>query len=419
MLIFVKCLFYDVVVASSLNSISVKNNSDHSTVIIRCNAAPGYKVFLLHNPERMVIDLSEIIRIQNVNMFPMNFDGNNLIRHIRANVSVHCQSTRIVCDLNYMSDIKTIIQKKVGKIYHVILMVSKKRITQSKLSTQRSYSIIDYKTCCTLNNNKELIDNQKKIINVQYKEKVNSSGQERCPIIVAIDAGHGGHDPGATSYYGIHEKNITFSIAKKLKKKLDSDPIFRTIMIRDGDYFLSVMARSDLARRKKANILVSIHADSSLNSKVKGASVWILSNQRVKSEMSHWLQQCKEKYAELLGGLGYVLTHYNIDPYFNHLILDLQFGYTQRVGYGIATHVLNQLKNVGFLHKNIPECSGFGVLRSPDIPSILVETGFISNLQEGRLLATDKYQERIAEALYKGLKSYFIGTQKKKLFSCT
>lgn len=408
--------FYcDSVIASILNSISIKNNANQSIVTICCNIIPSYTIFSLQKPERIVIDLFNISKIQK-HIFPIKFDNCNLIQRIRIGTSVHIKSIRIVCDLHYVSNIQTITQKKIGKNYCIILFVAKSMISISDYNNQNlsSITVENQKKCIVLNKKDKYFLNQIKTRNINTKQRNYDHIKIKCPIIVAIDAGHGGHDPGATGCHGIYEKNITFEIASRLKKLLDIDPIFKAVMIRNGDYFLSVMERSDLARKNKANILVSIHADSALNPKVKGASVWILSNTRAKVEMMYWLQ-CREKYAELLGGLGDILTNYKIDPYFNHLVLDLQFGYAQRESYNIATHMLNQLKNVSSLHKNAPEYSNFGVLRSPDIASVLVETGFISNIQEENLLITHRYQEKIAQALYKGLRSYLLIHNKKYL----
>ncbi|WP_236840117.1 N-acetylmuramoyl-L-alanine amidase [Blochmannia endosymbiont of Camponotus nipponensis] len=412
MMIFSKYLYFELVIASTLSAISVTNNVNQATVILDCNAFPVYMVFSLHNPERIVIDLLKESKAKN-NIFPIHFNGINLVKCIRTNTSVNHQSIRIVLDLSSPANIGTITQKQIQDNYHIILTILKKKVfTRSDTNIHKISSVTDRKTSVYSNH---AINHPKRIIDTQFIKKQNHNRQVTfAPIIVAIDAGHGGQDPGATGYHGIYEKNVTINIAKKLKILLDLDPSFRAVMIRDGDYFLSVMERSDLARKRGANILISIHADSTLNANVRGASVWVLSNRRAKSEMMHWLQ-CSEKHAELLGGLGDILTSYRSDPYFNHLVLDLQFGYAQRVGYDIAAHVLLQLKNVAHLHKNIPEYSSFGVLRSPDIPSILVETGFISNVKEECLLANNGYQEKIANALYKGLCSYFVMPQKKLL----
>ncbi|EAO1955410.1 N-acetylmuramoyl-L-alanine amidase AmiB, partial [Salmonella enterica] len=225
-------------------------------------------------------------------------------------------------------------------------------------------------------------------------------------VVIAIDAGHGGQDPGAIGPGGTREKNVTIAIARKLRTLLNNDPMFKGVLTRDGDYFISVMGRSDVARKQNANFLVSIHADAAPNRDATGASVWVLSNRRANSEMANWLEQ-HEKQSELLGGAGDVLANSQSDPYLSQAVLDLQFGHSQRVGYDVATNVLSQLDGVGALHKRRPEHASLGVLRSPDIPSILVETGFISNHGEERLLASDRYQQQIADAIYRGLRKYF------------
>ncbi|WP_313121798.1 N-acetylmuramoyl-L-alanine amidase, partial [Pantoea septica] len=149
-------------------------------------------------------------------------------------------------------------------------------------------------------------------------------------VIVAIDAGHGGQDPGATGQRGLHEKNVTIAIARKLKVLLNNDPMFKGVLTRDGDYFISVMGRSEVARKENANLLVSIHADSAPSHSATGASVWVLSNRRANSEMANWLEQ-REKQSELLGGAGDLLANSQADPYLSQAVLDLQFGHSQRV----------------------------------------------------------------------------------------
>ncbi|MDW9426157.1 N-acetylmuramoyl-L-alanine amidase AmiB, partial [Yersinia enterocolitica] len=234
-----------------------------------------------------------------------------------------------------------------------------------------------------------------------------SSAANSSRVVVAIDAGHGGQDPGAIGQNGLKEKNVTIAIARRLEALLNSDPMFKPVLTRNGDYFISVMGRSDVARKQGANVLVSVHADAAPNRSATGASVWVLSNRRANSEMGNWLEQ-HEKQSELLGGAGDVLANTASDPYLSQAVLDLQFGHSQRVGYDVATKVLNELQRVGDIHKRRPEHASLGVLRSPDIPSLLVETGFISNSTEERLLGSSAYQEKIAQAIYKGLRSYFL-----------
>ena len=228
------------------------------------------------------------------------------------------------------------------------------------------------------------------------------------PITIAIDPGHGGKDPGAISRnLGIYEKNVTLSIAKELKALLDKDPHFRGVLTRKSDYYISVPERSEIARKFKANYLISIHADSSESSDRRGASVWVLSNRRANDEMGQWLED-DEKRSELLGGAGKVLSHNN-DKYLDQTVLDLQFGHSQRTGYALGEHILRHFAKVTILSRSTPQHASLGVLRSPDIPSVLVETGFLSNSEEEKKLNSQAYRRRIAYMIYEGLVAFRSG----------
>ncbi|WP_439256703.1 N-acetylmuramoyl-L-alanine amidase [Lonepinella sp. BR2271] len=222
---------------------------------------------------------------------------------------------------------------------------------------------------------------------------------------IAIDPGHGGKDPGAIGRnLHIYEKNVTLSIARELKALLDKDPNFRGVLTRNGDYYITVPSRSEIARRNKANYLISIHADSSQKPTMRGASVWVLSNRRANDEMGQWLED-HEKQSELLGGAGKVLSHSN-EVYLNQTVLDLQFGHSQRVGYELGNTILQNFSRITQLSRSRPQHASLGVLRSPDIPSVLVETGFLSNREEEAKLSTLFYRRRIAYIIYQGLVDY-------------
>lgn len=223
---------------------------------------------------------------------------------------------------------------------------------------------------------------------------------------IAIDPGHGGKDPGAIGKrLRLYEKNVTFSIAKELKALLDSDPRFKGELTRKGDYFIPVPNRSEIARKAKANLLISIHADAAQNRSASGASVWVLSTRRANTEMGKWLED-HEKTSELLGGAATVLASHN-EIYLNKTVLDLQFRHSQKVGYELAQIVLRNFKKIASIkHKN-PQHASLGVLRSPDIPSILVETGFLSNSHEEKLLSSPSYRKKVATMIYNSLVEYY------------
>ena len=224
--------------------------------------------------------------------------------------------------------------------------------------------------------------------------------------VVAIDAGHGGKDPGAIGKkLGIKEKDVTLAIAKELKALLDADPNFNAVMTRKTDIFVQLPERTEIARENRANYLVSIHADSSPRyDNMKGASVWVLSNRRANDEMGLLLEE-SEKKSELLGGAGRILAHNN-ERYLNQTVLDLQFSHVQRTGYALGTKVIGRMARITSLAKSQPQHASLSVLRSPDITSVLVETGFLSNPIEEQKLSTATYRKQIAKAIYDGLVSY-------------
>ncbi len=408
MLIPVICLFASQAISEIISDINIINNSHRSKIVIGFNNKPVYAFLLLHNPERIVIDIAQKGLV--VPRLPIVFSGNNLIKRIRVGMPEDKRSLRLIFELNSRSYVQAITRYFNGR-YNIILTVHNSQL--SNLSKNRIVlAPITFPSSKLVNTNKS-----RQVKNRPVKNLVSTSVPIPCkkklpiltkPIVVAIDAGHGGQDLGAIGPNGLYEKNVTIAIANKLKILLDSDPMFKPVLTRDGDYFISVIGRSNVARKKGANVLLSIHADASSNRhNASGASLWILSNQRANSEMLTWLEQ-HDKQSELLGGIGDLLAKNQTDPYFSRAVLDLQFRYSQRVSYDIAVKILNQLRQVSTLHKIHPEHASFGVLRSPDIPSLLVETGFISNIYEERLLGSSAYQQKIANALHLGLRSYFV-----------
>ncbi|MGL4205032.1 MAG: N-acetylmuramoyl-L-alanine amidase [Aeromonadaceae bacterium] len=225
-------------------------------------------------------------------------------------------------------------------------------------------------------------------------------------VVIAIDAGHGGKDPGAIGQNGTYEKHVTLAVARELSAMINRQPGMRAVMTRTGDYFVDLDARSEIARRHKAQLLVSIHADSVENGTARGASVWILSNKRVDREMNKLLGQ-QDKHTQLLGGAGKVIAEAEPNPYLAQTILDLSWDNSRSEGYSIGENVLRQMGRVARLHKNKPVHASLAVLKAPDIPSLLIETGFISNAQEERLLASRNYQSQLAKAIFTGMKGYY------------
>ena len=225
-------------------------------------------------------------------------------------------------------------------------------------------------------------------------------------VIIAVDAGHGGKDPGAIGPRGTHEKTVTLAVARELTDLINRQPGMRAVMTRTGDYFVDLNARSEIARRQKAQRLISIHADSVDNATARGASVWILSNKRVDREMDKLLGQ-QDKHTQLLGGAGKVIAEAEPNPYLAQTILDLSWDNSRSEGYNIGEEVLAQIGRVARLHKAKPVHASLAVLKAPDIPSLLIETGFISNHLEEKQLASRAYQRQIATAIFRGVRGYY------------
>lgn len=221
-------------------------------------------------------------------------------------------------------------------------------------------------------------------------------------LVIAIDAGHGGEDPGAIGGRGTREKNVTLAIAKMLKERIDAEPGMRAVLTRDGDYFVPLRERINRARQAQADMFVSIHADAVRDMRVSGSSVYTLSPKGATNEAARWLAD-RENAADMLGGVS--LDGKN--GVLASVLLDLSQGATMGASMDAASRVLKQLDQLGSTHHSDVQQAGFVVLKSPDIPSMLVETAFISNPVEEARLADPKHQSRIANAVLTGVRDYF------------
>lgn len=369
-LFFSLLLVVPVAFSGTLTAIQVNNVNNQTQVQFQFNSKTEYRYFYLTNPHRLVIDFPNSQAVNKILPYPVT---NSAISAVRLNNPPRPNTLRLVLDLTAKADAKF-------------------RVQGNKVIISLPYSSANSSTNNT---------NRKQAITTSSKART-----AQAPVwTIAIDPGHGGKDPGAIGRnLKIYEKNVTLSIARELKTLLDADPNFRGVLTRKGDYYISVPERSEIARKNKANYLVSIHADSSVSPTLRGASVWVLSNRRANSEMGRWLED-HEKQSELLGGAGDVLSHNN-EKYLNQTVLDLQFGHSQRAGYELGSIVLRHFSNITKLSKTKPQHASLGVLRSPDIPSILVETGFLSNADEEKKLNTLDYRKRIARIIYNGLVEY-------------
>ncbi|MCC7487062.1 MAG: N-acetylmuramoyl-L-alanine amidase [Burkholderiales bacterium] len=221
------------------------------------------------------------------------------------------------------------------------------------------------------------------------------------PITIVIDPGHGGEDPGARGRMGTNEKDITLSISKKLKTLIDAEPGMRAVLTRNDDYFVALHTRVEKARRATADLFVSVHADAFIKPHARGSSVFALSESGATSAAARWLAK-RENDADLIGGVNIDVP----DPYLRQTLLDLSQTATINDSLKLGRAVLGELGGINTLHKSYVEQAGFAVLKAPDIPSILVETAFISNPDEEKKLRDDAYQTRMAQSILTGIKRY-------------
>ncbi len=338
---------------------------DSTRLVFDLSAPISHSLFTLKSPNRVVIDLSHA----RMRSKPSHLDfANGLVKDIRY-ASRNRNDLRIVLDLRSNVRPKSFLLKPNREYGHrlVIDLVGKQAVKKRK-STNR----------------------------LKYKNRQRD-------IIVAIDAGHGGDDPGAIGRHGTREKTVVMAIARRLEKLVKRERGMRPVMIRKGDYYVGLKKRVKLARRQQADIFISIHADAFRNAKARGTSVFVVSDRGASSEAARFLAE-KENQSDLIGGIDFE----EIDDALLKLVLvDMVKNSTMESSHQIASSVLSNLGKVAHLHKKNVEQAGFRVLKAPDIPSILVETAFISNPAEERKLRSGKHQQRIAVAILKGVRNYF------------
>jgi len=350
--------------AIQVNGIRTWPAPDHTRVVFDLSAPVDYKLFSLENPMRLVIDIKNTHFNKSV---VKSTSKDRFLRRIRSAMRKD-KDLRVVFDLHDSSKFKSFLLKPYKQYGHrlVIDLYPKKKRNKTIISK-------------TVPKAKGLRD-----------------------LVVAIDAGHGGEDPGAQGRDGTYEKDVVLAIASKLAEKINKERGMRAVMIRSGDYFLSLRQRTVRARKHKADLFISIHADAFDDRRVHGASVYILSKNGASDEAGRWLAE-KENASDLIGGVSLD----DKEDLLASVLLDLSQTATIEASYKVADKVLAALKPLGKLHKKEVQQARFVVLKSPDIPSMLIESAFISNPKEERRLLSSHHQKAFAGAVLKGLRGYF------------
>jgi N-acetylmuramoyl-L-alanine amidase len=347
---------------STVKGMRFWQSPERTRVVIDLSGPVNQTVFSLKNPNRVVIDLPDT-------KFGLDLDAikitSDLVSKVRKSQTGENEGLRIVLDLKEDSIPKTFALKPYLKYGHRLV------IDLTNLKSAQAKKII--------------------------KPKAGN-------VIIAVDPGHGGEDPGGSSVNGKREKHITLKLAKKVVAELNTYPGVQAFLTRSGDYYVGLRKRTEIARKNRAHLFVSIHADAFPQDKrVRGSSVWTLSTKRSNSELGRWVAR---KANEDLLGVAENLDLDDFDAQVAEVLVNLSQEYAIGSSIDVASMVLEQIGRVGKLHSNKPRSESFAVLTSPGIPSVLVETGFISNSYDVKNLTSRTYQKKFAKALSKGLFTY-------------
>ncbi|WP_407331990.1 N-acetylmuramoyl-L-alanine amidase [Enterovibrio sp. 27052020O] len=360
--------------ANSIENVRIWPAPDETRVVMDMASEPAYSFFTLTKPDRLVVDIKDTSLDMTL---PKSVSDSKILTKIRKSNPAQKGDYRLVFELKNKSIPRLFALAPGGEYGHRLVI--------------------------------DLPHSAQTVAVTPVKKTPPSEAQAALPfgtddIIIAIDPGHGGNDPGAVGPKRKYEKHVTLSIARRVADKINATPGLKAVLTRNGDYFVDLNKRSEIARKHGAHLLVSIHADGFHKPQPSGASVWVLSRSRANNEIGRWIEKHEEQ-SNLLGG-GALLND-NEDEYLSRAVLDLQFSNSQKEGYDVAIRILKEMGKVTKLHKSSPEHASLAVLKSPDIPSLLVEAGFITNPKEEQLLLSSGHQQKIANAVFKGVLTYF------------
>lgn len=406
---------------STVLAVRVWPAKDYTRITIESRESLVFTHQMVHNPERLVVDLEGIELNEILQSLPAKITGQDpyiqLIRAGRNRPGI----VRLVIDLKSEIVPQIFTLKPVGEYGHRLVLdlyptepVDPLLALLEKLSPEEAAAggaappaKADAKPA------KKLAEAERKPVEATRREAPAEPAPPQQPaakddqgvtrlITIAIDPGHGGEDPGAVGAAGSFEKHVTLSVGRRLKARIDTEPNMRAMLTRDADYFVPLQQRVAKARRVQADLFVSIHADAFISPTARGSSVFVLSDKGASSTAARWLAQ-KENSADLIGGINLGMK----DDHLARTLLDLSQTAAINDSLKVGKAVLGELGGINRLHKGEVEQASFAVLKAPDIPSILIETAFISNPEEEARLNDEAYQDRMADAILRGLKRYF------------
>jgi N-acetylmuramoyl-L-alanine amidase len=419
----------EVAQAASVKSVRLYRAEDHTRVVLDMDAPAQYTAVLAENPERVILTVPDSSLKGSLKSLSL---AKTPIEIVRDSI-VNKNDLRLVFDLRQPVRLKSFfLKKRDGNNDRLVLdFYDAPELAQAKAeAANRPASkpaakpvVVEAKPSVT-DKSPELVSETIKseprktpvvseAANIEamagdapgeqpVSKPVATSGK---PILIAVDAGHGGEDTGALGPSGMREKDVTLAIAKELARVINAQPGYKANLTRYNDTFVVLQKRRDLARDMKADLFISIHADSFTDSSAYGASVFALSRKGATSEMARFLAQ-RENESDLVGRVGGVSLE-DKDAVLAGVLVDLSMTATVNSSLQLGSKVLNAISGIAPLHAKHVEQAGFVVLKSPDVPSILVETGFISNPGESKKLASTTYREQMARAIFKGVQQYF------------
>lgn len=363
-LLLVLCMLSGMAQAVTIQGVRMWPAPDNTRLVFDLNAPVEHSLFTLEAPDRIVIDL----KYTEFNGTLPALADESFIKEIRY-ARRGSDDLRVVLDLNRKVKIKSFVLKPQREYGHRLVV--------------------------------DLIDSaqESQPQPIRRDKEINDKPRD---VIIAIDAGHGGDDPGAVGRYGTKEKDVVLAIARNLRDMVNAQPGMKAKMIRDGDYFIGLRNRVDKAREAQADLFVSIHADAFKDRRARGSSVFVLSEHGASSEVASFLAE-SENNSDLIGGVSLD----DKDDLLKLVLVDMLKNSTMEDSNDVARHMLQGLRGVTHLHKSHVEQAGFRVLKSPDIPSILIETAFISNPTEEKNLRSRSHQKKLADAIFKGTLAYF------------
>ncbi|SFE55768.1 N-acetylmuramoyl-L-alanine amidase [Nitrosomonas sp. Nm166] len=414
--------------ATAIKSVHVGLTPDYTRITLESNQPLQHELSMLSNPYRVIVDLNNIKLSPVLMALPQKVDAiDPFVQKIRIG-QFKPDVIRLVFDLKANVVPRTFVAAPKDNVGHRLILdiyhpdkaakADLNTTTDADKSANFETDILDELVATLIQDSSHPKAFPAQLNRPPPKPQAYQAKQSHSPptaqnrkptaiprkIIVAIDPGHGGKDPGAIGSQGTHEKDITLAIARKLKERIDKEPHMRAVLTRDGDYYISLPQRRMNARRANADLFVSIHADANPKSHAQGSSVFTLSEHGATSTTASWLAN-KENSVDndLMGGIDITSKSKDI----KEILLDLSLNATINDSVKLAEYVLKQLGDINHLHKRNVEQAGFAVLKSPDIPSILVETAFLSNPKEEEKLRSSHYQNKMADAVFLGIRNYF------------